>query len=163
MMSYFLIIAACALVLLGIAGCIIPILPGPPLSWLGLLLLRFSATYGEHISNNNLIGTCIFAILVTVLDYVLPVWTTRRFGGSKWGIWGATLGLIAGLFCFPPLGIIVGPFAGALIGEYMGRRDDVNPWRSALGSFVGFLLGTGAKLAVSGYIAFHFIGAIKAA
>ncbi|MBR7068699.1 MAG: DUF456 domain-containing protein [Bacteroidales bacterium] len=160
-MLIILMVAACVLLLLGLIGCVAPILPGPPLSWLGLLLLRFTS-YGENLNTNSLIGAGIFAALVTVLDYVLPVWTTRKFGGSKYGVWGATIGLVLGIFCMPPLGLIVGPFAGALVGEYLGQRNDVNPWRSALGSFVGFLLGTGAKLAVSGYITYLFAQAVFA-
>lgn len=161
MMSIGIIVAGAALVLLGLVGCIVPVLPGPPLGWVGLLLLRLTPM-GESVSNDTLVGTGVLAALVTVADYVLPLWTTRRFGGSKWGIWGATIGLLLGLFLFPPLGIVVGPFAGAFIGERMGRAEGVDPWRSALGSFVGFLLGTGLKLVVSGYIAYAFTTAILA-
>ena len=92
-MLIILMVAACVLLLLGLIGCVAPILPGPPLSWLGLLLLRFTS-YGENLNTNSLIGAGIFAALVTVLDYVLPVWTTRKFGGSKYGVWGATIGLV---------------------------------------------------------------------
>ncbi|MBQ9470225.1 MAG: DUF456 domain-containing protein [Bacteroidales bacterium] len=158
-MSAAIIVAGAALVLLGLVGCIVPVLPGPPLGWVGLLMLR-ATPLGDGVSTDMLVGTGVMAALVTVADYVLPLWTTRRFGGSKWGVWGATIGLLLGLFIFPPLGIIAGPFVGALVGELAGRADGVNPWRSALGSFVGFLLGTGLKLAVSGYIAYAFAQAV---
>lgn len=154
-----MVILCAALILLGLIGCIVPILPGPPLSWVGLLVLRYTR-FGAEISSETLITTAVFAALVTLLDYLLPIWTTKKFGGTKRGIWGATIGLLLGLFIFAPVGIIVGPFLGAYIGEVSGSQKDANPWKSALGSFVGFLLGTGLKFVVSGYITYLFVAAV---
>lgn len=158
-MDILIAIIAGLLVILGILGCVLPVLPGPPLSWGGLILLRASA-YGAGIDTDTIITTAILAALVTAADYFLPIWTTKKFGGSKRGVWGATIGLVVGIFVLPPIGIILGPFFGALIGEATGNDKSVNPWKSALGSFVGFLLGTGMKLAVSGYITYVFVSTL---
>lgn len=153
-MDILLIIIASILIILGIAGCIVPVLPGPPLSYVGLLILHF--TKWGNIQLNLLLWLGIIAGIVTILDYILPVWATRRFGGTKRGVWGATLGLFAGLFLLPPYGIIVGPFLGAFLGELSARQEHQKALRSALGSFAGFVLGTGLKFAVSGVITYYF-------
>jgi uncharacterized protein YqgC (DUF456 family) len=111
-MDYLLTVLGALLVLFGLLGCILPILPGPPLSFAGLLLSYFSR-FGNF-SHSLLIWTGLAALLVTVLDYLLPIWTTKKLGGTKRGIWGATLGLVLGFFILPPLGVVVGPFFGAL-------------------------------------------------
>lgn len=153
-MDYILIIAASLLVIFGLLGCVLPILPGPPLSFGGLLILHF--TQWGPINSDLLLWLGIAAALVTVLDYVFPVWATKRFGGSKRGVWGSTIGLIVGLFFFPPFGIIVGPFLGAFIGEITANQSQRNAIKSAFGSFIGFLLGTGLKFTVSGVITYYF-------
>ena len=155
-MDYVLVFLAALLIILGLLGCILPVLPGPPLSWVGLILLKIT-TFGADINSDTIVTTAVFATLVTILDYLLPIWTTKKFGGSKRGVWGATIGLVAGIFLFPPIGIIIGPFIGAFIGEVTGTDKTINPWKSALGSLVGFLLGTGIKFAVSGYITYLFV------
>jgi hypothetical protein len=154
-MDYLLTVLGALLVLFGLLGCILPILPGPPLSFAGLLLSYFSR-FGNF-SHSLLIWTGLAALLVTVLDYLLPIWTTKKLGGTKRGIWGATLGLVLGFFILPPLGVVVGPFFGAFIGELSGGEPKSKALRSALGSFIGFLLGTGLKLAVSGTITYYFV------
>ncbi len=154
-MDYFLIVLATMLIILGLLGCFLPILPGPPLSYLGLLLLSF--TRWGNIESAILIWMAIIVVLVTILDYILPVWTTKKIGGTKRGVWGATLGLILGLFIFPPWGIIIGPFVGAFLGEISADKDNRKALKSAIGSFIGFLLGTGLKLVVSGIITYYFV------
>lgn len=154
-MDYLLIVLGALLILLGLLGCILPILPGPPLSFVGLLLSYFTRFGG--FSHSLLIWTGIAAFAVTILDFSLPVWTTKKFGGTKRGIWGATLGLVLGIFVLPPIGIIIGPFLGAFVGELTGGETQGKALRSATGSFVGFLLGTGLKFAVSGTITYYFV------
>ncbi len=153
--DYFLLIAGSFMMLLGILGCLLPVLPGPPLSWVGLLLLNISR-FGNF-SFQFMVIMAVVAVVVTVLDYVVPVWGTKRFGGSRAGIWGATLGLIGGIFFMPPAGIILGPFLGALIGELIIGTDSRASVRSAFGSFVGFLLGTGLKLIASFVMTWYFV------
>ena len=153
-MDYILVIVAALLIVFGLLGCIIPIIPGPPLSFGGLLILHF--TKWGPINSDLLLWLGIAAAVVTVLDYVFPIWATKKFGGSKRGIWGSTIGLIVGLFFFPPLGIIIGPFIGAFIGEITANQSQRNAMKSAIGSFIGFLLGTGFKFAVSGITTYHF-------
>lgn len=155
MVDWLLIAFAIILLLLGFLGCILPILPGPPLSFGGLLILHFT-DFGEF-SFEFLLFMGFLAIAVTVLDYIVPIWGTKKLGGSKYGIWGATIGLVIGLFFFPPIGIIIGPFFGALFGELLRDNNLNKAFIAALGSLVGFLLGIGMKLFVSGVITYHFI------
>jgi uncharacterized protein YqgC (DUF456 family) len=91
------------------------------------------------------------------LDYIIPAWGTKKFGGSRFGVWGSIIGLFAGLLFFPPFGIIVGPFAGAVIGELVAGQNTESALRSGFGSFAGLLLGTLIKLTVSGLMLWHFI------
>ncbi|MCL2793391.1 MAG: DUF456 domain-containing protein [Spirochaetaceae bacterium] len=153
-MDFLLITIAGILVITGILGCIVPGIPGPPLSYAGILLLHFTR-WGD-LSTSLLIWLGVVTVVVTVVDYLLPIWATRKFGGSKRGVWGSVIGLIVGLF-FAPVGIIVGPFLGAFIGEMTSRTNTSKALRSAAGSFIGFLLGTGAKFAVSGVILYYFV------
>lgn len=145
-MDVALYIISGLLLLTGLAGAILPVLPGPPISFVAILLLEFTERY--DFSTEFLVICGAIAAIVTVLDYVIPVWGTKRFGGSKAGVRGSTIGLILGLIFFPPLGIIIGPFVGAVIAELIYNSDDFQKaLRSGLGSLVGFLLGTGLKLA----------------
>jgi uncharacterized protein YqgC (DUF456 family) len=94
-------------------------------------------------------------LVVTVMDYVIPVYGTRKFGGTRYGMWGCTIGLIAGVF-FPPWGLIIGPFAGALVGELIGNNNSDKALKAALGSFVGFLFGTLLKL-IACFVMFYYL------
>jgi len=140
--------------IVGLLGSILPVLPGPIISWVGILLLHFTS-YANY-STSFLVISGVIMVLIVVLDYFIPIWGTKRFGGTKSGVIGSVLGLIVGLF-FPPLGIIWGPFIGALIGEILAnRREFKKALRSATGSFLGFLLGTGLKLIYCGVLAFYY-------
>ena|SRR5690606_25443217 len=153
-MDYVLIVFGALLMIAGILGGVLPVLPGPPLSYIGLLLLHFTGKY--QFSSHFLITWFIVAAVVTLIDYLIPVWGTKRFGGSKHGIWGSIIGLVVGLFFFPPFGIIIGPFAGAVIGELTAGKDSGAALKSGFGSFIGFLLGTLLKLIAAGLMAWHF-------
>lgn len=150
-LSIVLCIAAGVLLLVGFLGTFVPILPGAPLAWAGLLAAHFSQY--NSISYLCLIITAVIAVAVSVADNIFPVTMTKKAGGSKYATTGATLGLIVGFFT-GPWGIILGPFFGALIGEIInkkGMKDGV--LKAALGAFSGFLLGTGLKMiTVLGFI-----------
>ncbi|MFK7833615.1 MAG: DUF456 domain-containing protein [Winogradskyella sp.] len=146
-MELFLVLLALLLIILGIVGSFLPILPGPLTSWAGLLVLHF--TEGVELSQTFLIATLLFAIFIYVLDYIIPAIGTKRFGGSKAGMIGTTLGLIIGLLSPIPFGIIIGPFIGALIGELMHRNDMDKALKAAFGSFLGFIASTFLKFIVA--------------
>jgi uncharacterized protein YqgC (DUF456 family) len=144
-MELALTIFAGILLGIGFLGTFVPILPGAPLAWAGLLLAYFS-DYNE-ISLTILIITAIVAIVVSIVDNIFPITMTKKTGGSKAATTGSTIGLIIGLFV-GPLGIILGPFCGALVGELLENNGEFKPaLKVAWGAFLGFLLGTGIKMA----------------
>ena len=153
-MDYILIGFGIVLILLGVAGAIIPILPGPPLSYIGIILLHLTTKY--QFTSKFLIIWAVLTIGVYILDYFIPIWGTKKFGGSKRGVWGSIIGLIIGIFFFPPIGIIVGPFIGAVLGELSIGKNSKDALKSGLGSFIGFLTGTLLKLIFSGMMAWYF-------
>lgn len=157
-MDYFLIGLGILFLLLGLIGGVLPVLPGPPLSYVGLILLHLTDQY--DFSGKFLLIWGLITAAVFILDYLIPVWGTKKFGGSKRGVWGSMIGLIVGLFLLPPIGIIVGPFAGAVIGELTAGKDQSAALRAGLGSFIGFLLGTLLKLIVSGMMIWYFFAEI---
>lgn len=147
-MDITLSVAAFLLSIVGIIGCIVPALPGTVLSYAGLLCAYFTSY--SHLSSASIWIWLVVAVAVTAADYFLPAWMTRRFGGSRAGAIGATVGVIAGFFLFPPLGIVLGPFMGAVLGELL--HDKTDPAKALLvgfGSFLSFIVGTGLKLAAS--------------
>jgi uncharacterized protein len=154
MSDYIFIIIGILLMILGIIGCLVPVLPGPPLSFLGLISLHLSR-FG-HFSNHTLITFGLIVVIVTVLDYFVPVWGTKRFGGSKYGTRGATVGLVIGLF-LGPLGIILGPLIGAFVGEMIFKDDLGYAFKAGFGSLLGFLTSIGLKLAASLVMTFYFV------
>lgn len=138
--SYFLI-------LLGMAGAILPILPGPPVSYAGLLTAHFFTPAVEFdFFTLTLYG--ILAIMITVLDYIMPSMAAKRLGASQYASWGAGIGLVLGI-TFPPFGLLIGAFLGAFIGELIARSDIKKAFRTAFGSFLGFMAGVFVKVAVS--------------
>ncbi len=156
-MEVLLIIGGIVLIIIGFLGSALPVLPGPPLAWIGFLLLRWTDRVAENPSYETSLWIMLFfVILVTVLDYVVPVWGTKKWGGSSAGMWGATIGLIIGLF-FGPVGIIAGPFAGAFIGEFITGKTQQEALSAGWGSFLGFLLGVGMKLMVCATLLFLFV------
>ncbi len=153
-MDWVLIISGILLLAAGLAGCILPVLPGPPLSYLALLLLHFSSSH--NFSEKFLITWGIVAAAVTLVDYWIPVWGAKTFGASRLGVWGSVIGLLAGLLFFPPLCIIFGPFLGAVVGELLSGKDSRLAMKAGFGSFVGFLSGIMLKLIASGMMTWYF-------
>jgi hypothetical protein len=151
-MDYFLLALSMILMIAGVLGCFLPVLPGPPLNFIGLILAHLSGFAEFDISTLIILG-CV-TIIVQALDYFVPAWGSKRFGGSKFGSWGSIVGLIIGTFFISigPLGlvgIIGGPFLGAYIGEMIRRKSNKNALKAAFGSFIGFLAGTFIKVALS--------------
>jgi uncharacterized protein YqgC (DUF456 family) len=147
-MDIFLLFLGFFFILLGIIGSFLPVLPGPITGWIGLLLLHLT----EIIPMDwTFLGITLgVAVIIWGLDYVIPAWGTKKFGGSKYGIWGTVFGLIIGILFLGPLGIIIGPFAGAFIGELIhDSTDSKRAAKAAFGSFVGFMFSTGLKFLVS--------------
>ncbi len=132
---------------LGLVGSLLPVLPGPPLSWVGLLFLYMT----DAVPNNHsfLIITLLIALLIFILDYFIPAMGTKRYGGTKAGIIGTTIGLFVGLLSPIPGGIIIGPFVGAFIGEKTNNADTNKALKAAFGSFLGFVTGTLLKFIVA--------------
>lgn len=147
-MDTFFLIFGFILTLLGIVGSFLPILPGPITGWFGLLLL-----YSTKIipSDWTFLGiTLAIAILIWVMDYLIPAMGTKRFGGSKYGVYGTTVGLIIGLLSPIPFGILIGAFFGALIGELLYDSKDTNrAIKASFGAFLGFLASATIKFSVA--------------
>ena len=154
-METLLIILALVCCIVGLLGSILPALPGAPISYVALLLLL--PCEGAAISTTALWVYGIFLIIVSILDYVAPVWLTNVSGGSKQATRGSMIGLVVGLFVFPPWGLIFGPFVGAFIGELMANSSKGKALKVALMSFLGFILTTGIKVIYSGILLFLVI------
>ena len=154
MVDVILIILGAVCMLTGLIGCIIPMLPGLPVAYVGLLLLH--ATDKVQYTTTQLLVWLLIVGVLSVLDYFTPMLGSKYGGGSKWGSWGCIIGTLVGLL-FLPWGIIIGPFLGAVIGELLGDREFHQAIRSGIGSLIGFLFGTVLKLIVCGYFCYQFI------
>jgi uncharacterized protein len=147
-MDTTLLIIAFILMIIGIMGSFLPVLPGPPISWVGLLLLYL--TKAVPMSYTVLGITLVIAVVVGILDYIIPAKGTKHFGGSKYGIWGTNIGLVVGILAPIPFGFIIGPFVGAFVGELLhDSKDSQKAFKAATGSFIGFLASTFMKFVVS--------------
>ena len=156
-MDILLYILSAISLIAGLIGCFLPVIPGPPLSYVGILLLHF--TDKEPFSVTYLLVLLIIVAVIQVLDYIVPSFGSKMMGGSRWGSRGCLAGTIIGMF-FLPFGIILGPFLGAVIGELIGGKDFGKALISGLGSFIGFLASTLLKLALSVYLIYIAISAV---
>ena len=159
-------IAAVALIILGaiclfvgIIGCVIPGIAGPPFSFLALILLSIAKGW-EPFSAQFLIVMALVTIVVTALDYIVPAAGAKKFGASKAGFWGAVIGLFGGLILFPPFGMIIGAFLGAIIGELTVGKEGSQALKAGWGVFMGVIFGMLLKLIASGIMTFYFIKAL---
>ena len=159
-----MIVLAVVLGLLGIFGSVAPGIPGPPLSWLGLLCLYFfggTNGAGDPMSTTFLFVWLSITTLVCLVDYVVPIWFTKVTGGSKYAGWGAVAGLFIGMLV-PPVGIILGAFLGALVAElFFANKTAVDSVKSAFGALLGFMVGTGLKLVASGVMFWYILVYIR--
>lgn len=147
-MDIILIVLSIICLLTGFLGCVLPALPGPPVSYVGLLLLHF--TDRVQFSTFQLLVWLGLVALSLLLDYLIPMWGSKYSGGTKWGSWGAFAGSIIGLF-FLPYGLLLGPFLGAMIGELLGDKGLSVALKSGIGSLLGFLFGTILKVILCAY------------
>jgi len=153
-MEALLIIIGALFILAGLIGSFLPVVPGTPVAYCGLLILQLAT---QPFSATFLIVWVLIVAAIMILDNVIPAYGTKKFGGSPYGIWGSLLGMVVGIFFFPPLGIIVGPLIGAFVGELIGGRTSDRALKSALGSFAGLLVNTLMKVIASGIMGYYFV------
>ncbi len=155
-----LVVIAVILGVVGVLGSILPGLAGPPIGWIGLLLMYFAHT-SDPVSLTALLVWLAVVVVVTAVDYLIPPALTKSFGGHKAASTGAMIGLFAGMF-IPPVGMVAGSLIGAFIGELFVTDKGVwASFKAALGTFVGFILTTGLNLILSGLLLWQIIAAIK--
>ena len=147
-MDIFLLTIGFLFVMLGLIGSFLPVLPGPLTSWLGLLILYFTSIVPM---NYTFLGiTLAIAILIWILDYIIPAIGTKRFGGSTYGVYGTTIGLLIGLFSPIPFGILLGAFLGAFIGEMLhDKKNTKRAFRASIGSLLGLITSATIKFTVA--------------
>lgn len=153
-MNILWIVLGGVFLLIGLGGSFLPILPGPPIAFIGLWIQQVKA---EAPFSPKFLWIWVGIILViTILDYMIPVYGTKKFGGSKYGVWGCTIGLVVGLW-MGPIGIIAGPFLGAFIGEILANQNSAQALKAATGSIIGFLLSTGIKLIACSVMIWYWV------
>jgi uncharacterized protein YqgC (DUF456 family) len=146
-MDILLLLLGFVCVVVGVFGSFLPVLPGPSISWVGILLLYFTTAVPANYW--ILCISLLITIVLTVLDYIIPAKGTKIFGGSSYGIWGTNIGLIVGIFAPIPFGFIIGPFLGAFIGELIyDNKNHKRALKAATGSFLGFLASSFMKFVV---------------
>ena len=153
-MDIVLIIISFLLVLGGLLGCVLPVLPGPPLAYVGLLLAH--ATDKVEFSVVQLVSWLVLVIVLQVLDYVTPLLGSKYTGGSEYGNRGCIAGTILGLF-FMPWGIVAGPFIGAVLGELLGGKDLQHALKAGIGTFLGVVFGVLLKIVFCFYFLYELI------
>jgi len=154
-MEFILILSGIICIIIGIIGCIFPAIPGPPISYAALILLQF-AKEEPVFSKSFLVRFAILTIVVSLGDYFLPLLGAKKYGTSKYGIWGAILGMMAGIIFFPPLGMILGIFIGAIVGELIAGKENSMALKAGLATFIGSISAVFIKLSFSVVMAFYF-------
>ena len=156
MLETIAIVIGSIFVLLGLAGCVLPILPGPVLSFVGLFLLALINHFSPPLTPTLMIVMAILTVVVTIGDYIIPLWGAKRYGATKWGIWGSVAGMAIGLF-FSPFGMLLGAVIGAVAVEWLVQKEKGKAFKAGWGVVVGSLLGAVLKLGVSGMMVYYFI------
>jgi uncharacterized protein YqgC (DUF456 family) len=155
MIETLLIILGLLIAVVGLMGCIIPAIPGPPLNFLSLLILELAVDDAFPAEFYFLWGG--ITIAVTVLDYVLPIMGAKVYKASSFGIWGSIIGMLIGILFFPPFGMILGLFIGAVLGELIAGKEEGEALKIGSVTFFASMLMIFIKLAVSGVMTFYFI------
>ena len=155
MFDLILFIVGIILCLVGIVGSFIPIVPGPISSWFGLLILNF--TKAVEFNYQFIALTFIIAVIISVLDYLVPIIGVKKLGGSRGGLIGASIGLVTALIILGPTGLLIGPFIGAISGEMINKKNFTESLKPALGSLIGILIGSGIKFCLSLIYLFFYL------
>ena len=158
-MTIVLIILGLIVAVIGLIGCILPVIPGPPLSYASLIILSLAKQW-EPFDLTFLIIMGAVMLAVSLVDYVFPAIGAKRYGASKAGVWFSIIGMLVGLFFIPPWGMFIGAFAGALIGELLVGKGGKEALRTGWGVFVGNMVSIGFKLAFAGVVIFFYIKAV---
>jgi len=153
------IVMGSILMVLGLAGSVLPILPGPPLSFIGLFLLALIKHFSAPLTPAFVIFLAVVTVFVIVMDYVIPLLGAKRYGASKWGIWGSVLGMAIGIL-WSPFGMLVGAFVGAVLVEWFVGKKKGGALRAGWGVVMGTLFATILRLGVSGVMTYYFIRAL---
>ncbi len=153
-MDYLWIVLGLILILAGIAGCFLPVIPGPPLAYISLLLIQL--TNSPPFTTSFLLWMAVGTAAITIMDYFIPPMATKKFGGSRYGVVGSFIGIFAGIIFFPPWGLLIFPFIGAYLGETFFGNDPKTAKRAAIGSALGILSGILVKLSFTIFIAYLF-------
>ena len=148
------------LMIVGFIGCLLPVLPGPPVSFLGLFILALAQRFSPPLTVTLVIIMAIITIAVTALDYIIPSLGARHYGASRWGIWGSVIGMIVGIFFFPPFGMLIGALIGAIAGEWLQGKRGWSVLRAGQGILMGIVFGAVMKLTASGVMTYYFIRAL---
>ncbi len=154
-----LIVLGIIFIIIGIIGCIIPGVAGPPFSFLALICLSIARKW-EPFSVRLLIILGVLTVVVQALDYLLPAVGAKKFGATKYGFWGAIIGMLLGLIFVPPLGIIIGAFLGAIFGEVIAGKEASKALKAGWGVFVGVMVGMLLKLILAGVMTYYFLKAL---
>jgi uncharacterized protein YqgC (DUF456 family) len=155
----FLTVLGFIFIIIGIIGCVIPGIAGPPFSFLALICLSIVKKW-EPFSARLLIILGILTVLVQALDYLLPAVGAKKFGATKYGFWGTIIGMVLGIFFVPPFGIIFGAFLGAILGEIIAGKETSKALKAGWGVFAGVMAGMILKLILAGIMTFYFIRAL---
>jgi len=146
-MDQLFIVLGLILCITGLLGSFIPIIPGPITSWFGLLVINFESS--TELNYSFLLITLMIAVFVFALDIIIPIIGLKKFGGTKKGMIGATIGLLLGLIILGPLGILIGTFLGALSGEMTGDLKLGKAVKASVGTLIGFIAGVTMKFSIS--------------
>ena len=150
-----------ALIIVGIVGCFVPGIPGPPLAFVGLIAVSFASGWTAY-QPLTLVVLGLAAVAMLVLDNILPLVSARKAGAGKAGIWGSIIGMLLGILFLPPFGMIIGAFGGALLGEVLFHKENKKPFLAALAILGGTILASLLKFVVTIIIGVYgVIGAIK--
>ena len=151
-----LFIAALIVMFVGLVGVIVPIIPGLPLIWFATLCYALLTDF-HAISREFLFSSAILVLVITVLQYLFTLYGARRLGASRWGTFGAFVGMVVGLFLGSIVGVIIGPLLGAVVFELLVGKSFAQAFKVGLGTFIGFLFGTISQLIASAILIGIFI------